>query len=73
MIHCTTYKSPNGSILGYSIEVKSGAKILGFKEYKPAQSDQMENDLYWKKEQEDMNVVRKQQTVTLRSFYGITA
>ena len=71
MIHVTTYKSPNGSTLGYSLEVRSGAKILGFKEYKPCQVDQMENDLYWKQEQEDMNVVKKQQTVTLRSFYGI--
>lgn len=71
MIHVTTYKSPNGSTLGYSLEVRSGAKILGFKQYKPYQFGQMENELYWKQEQEDMNVVRKQQTVTLRSFYGI--
>lgn len=77
MIHMTTYKSPNGSILGGQIEAMHNARTIYSQAFTRKTVDQMDNIVGILMNDESpyylglTGVVKKQQTVTFREWYGI--
>lgn len=73
MIHCTTYTSPSGSILGALIEVRTGEAVTFAHSLGMGEAKHIKPAAELVKERFDVSgVAYKQQTVSLREWFGIS-